>query len=326
MPARIHPPTAGRTVNSSRAALLGRVALPLAALVAAAGPAARAGTASQPLSPDGALSTQVGAGVLWSVFTSGVGLAAIDATPAHGSGGVAPRNAGLARAGFAGSARPIGQGEAFLSSLLLPGLSQYRQGRRHWIAYAGIEVLFVALYLDARSDTRGLRNAYRDFAWTRARIGISTQPRSDGDFEYYERLSKWAASGAWDVDPLRDGLQPEPDPATYNGSVWALAAEIYNLDASNPERSTGYARAVEYYRQRGYGPSLLWKWDANTGDRDHFLTMIMDTDRRARDTRRALWIVTANHLLSAIDGFITARLATVPPAGGLGLVVTVPVP
>ena len=295
MQARIHPRTVRQAVNDPRVAVVRRIVLLLAVLVAATGPAARTGSASQPLSPAGALSTQVGGGAVW------------------------------AGAGFAGSARAIGQGEAFLSSLLLPGLSQYRQGKRRWIAYAGMEVLFAALYVDARVDTRNLRNAYRDFAWTMARFGISEQPRRDGDFEYYERLSKWAASGAWDADPVRDGLQPESDPATYNGSVWALAGEIYNLDASSPEQSPGYARAVEYYRQLGYGPSLLWQWDANSGDRDEFRAMITDSDRRARDARLALWIVTANHLLSAIDGFITARLATVPPTGGLGLVVTVPV-
>ena len=320
------PRAARPAVNNPRVALVRRIVLPATVLVAAAGPAARPGSASQPLSPAGELSTQAGGTAVLAVLEPVGGLVGVDATAPAGFGGVAPWDAGLAGAGFSGSARTIGQGEAFLSSLLLPGLAQYRQGQRRWIAYAGIEVLFAALYLDARTDTRDLRNAYRDFAWTMARFGISAQPRRDGDFEYYERLSKWAASGAWDADPLRDGLQPEPDPATYNGSVWALAGEIYNLDASNPERSPGYARALEYYRLRGYGPSLLWQWDANSGDRDEFRAMVTDTDRRARDARLALWVVTANHLLSAIDGFITARLAALPPEGALGLVVTMPVP
>ena len=308
-----------RPVDKSRGALARRLVVPLAVFATAAGPAARAGSASQPLSPAGALSMRAGASPISAALTEEGRLAAIDMAGPIGFRGA------TARGSFAGSARPIGQGEAFLSSLLLPGLSQYRQGNRRWIAYAGIEVVFVALYLDARADTRDLRTAYRDFAWTRARLGISVQPRRDGDFEYYERLSQWSASGAWDADPLRDGLQPESDPATYNGSVWALAGEIYNLDASNPERSAGYARALDYYRERGYGPPLLWEWHAEGGDQDEFRARITDSDRRARDARRALWIVTANHLLSAIDGFITARLAAVPPAGALGLVVTVPV-
>lgn len=292
----------------------------LAAFLAADGLEAQAGRAFQPLPPAGPLSMQVGGSALSAVFSNGGALAGSDATGPGGS-----RGAGRWGAEFAGSARTIGQGEAFLSSLLLPGLAQYRQGNRRWIAYAGVEVLFAALYLDARADTRDLRTAYRDFAWARARSGISAEPRQDGDFEYYERLSWWPASGAWDADPGRDGLQPESNPATYNGSIWALAGEIYNVDTTNPEQSAGYARALEYYRERGYGPSLLWEWRADGTDQDDFGTMITDTDRRAREARRALWIVTANHLLSAVDGFITARIAALSPAGDLGLVVTVPV-
>ena len=262
--------------------------------------------ASQPLRPVGLLSQRAGpVGVAGSVRLAGP-------MPPGGVG--------------AASGEPLGQGEAFLSSLVVPGLAQYRQGNRRWIAYAGIEVLFAAWYVDARGDARGMRTAYRDFAWTRARLGVSSQPRREGDFEYYERLSQWVASGAWDADPLRDGVQPESDPATYNGSVWALAAEIYNVDLADPERSAGYPRALEHYRMRGYGPDLLWAWRPGSGDRDRLRTMISDSDRLARDARRALWTIVANHLLSAIDGFITARLAVAPPLAAPLLVVTLPVP
>lgn len=310
--------------------------VPLVAFAAVAGPGTRPVGAGQPLSPTGTLSMQAGGSAASAAFTAvvgpavrGVGFRCIrSAMPVCGSadarGGF--HSTAARGAGFSGSDRPLGQGEAFLSSLLLPGLSQYRQGKRRWIAYLGVEVLFAGLYLDARADTRELRTAYRDFAWTRARLGFSEQPRRDGDFEYYERLSKWAASGAWDADPRRDGLQPEPDRSTYNGSIWALAGEIFNLDPSNPEGSAGYARALEYYRERGYGPSLLWGWQGGSGDQDEFRNLIRDSDRRARDARLGLWIVTANHLLSAIDGFVTARLAASPQAGAPSLVVTFPVP
>ena len=134
-------------------------------------------------------------------------------------------------------ARVLGEGEAFLSSLLVPGLAQYRQGQRRWIAYAGLEVLSAVLYLGARADALGLRADYRDFAWSAARSGLSTAPRRDGDFEYYERLTQWATSGRWDADPALDGVQPEGDPSTYNGSVWTLAMQIFNLDPTAPQRS-----------------------------------------------------------------------------------------
>lgn len=224
----------------------------------------------------------------------------------------------------ASPAAPLGEGEAFLYSLAVPGLAQYRQGKRRWLLYAGTELLSAFFYLDTRTDARRARTAYRDFAWTRARQGISSEPRRDGDFEYYETLSQWAASGAWDRDPARDGLQPESDRGTYNGWVWGLATEIFNVDAADPEASPGYGRALDYYRDRGYGPPLLWIWHGGTADRNDFGAMIGESDRLAADARRALWILTANHLFSAVDGFITARLAATGPGGDLGLVVTVP--
>ena len=219
-----------------------------------------------------------------------------------------------------------GQGESFLSSLIVPGLGQYRLGTRRWIAYAGLEAVAAFLYLDSRSDARGLRVAYRNFAWDMARLGSSQEPRLDGDFLYYEVLSKWRSSGAWDADPALDGLQPERDPTTYNGSIWALAAEIFAIDARAPGGSAAYARALDYYRSRGYGPAFLWAWGEGTGDQDHFGGLIVSSDERFRDARRALWIVAANHLLGAIDGFITARLRALPEPGGVGVTLAVAVP
>lgn len=222
--------------------------------------------------------------------------------------------------------RTPGEGEAFVYSLVVPGLSQYRQGNRRWLLYAGTELLSALLYLDARADSRSHRSSYRDFAWSRARLGISSQPRMDGSFEYYETLSQWNSSGVWDADPARAGLQPESDPGTYNGWIWGLARDVFNVGTSDPEESPGYGRALEYYRERGYGPPFLWEWRRSGADREAYRALISESDRRAADARRALWMLTANHLFSAIDGFITARLAAMPPNGRLGLVARLPLP
>ena len=219
-----------------------------------------------------------------------------------------------------------GQGEAFLSSLVLPGLSQHRLGTRRWIAYAGVEVVAAFLYIDRRAEARELRASYRDFAWQVARLGLSAEPRQDGDFDYYETLSKWMTSGAWDADAALDGLQPELDPSTYNGSVWALAAEIFDLDPAAPERSPGFPRALDYYRDRGYGPPFLWAWREGTGDQARFGGLITSSDDRFRDARQALWMLAANHLISAVDGFITARLRLLPHTGEVGVILSANVP
>ncbi len=218
--------------------------------------------------------------------------------------------------------RHSGQGEAFLYSLVVPGLSQYRLGTRRWIAYAGLEAVSALLYFRFRADARRSRAAYRDFAWERARLGMSPGPRRDGDFFYYEVLSKWDASGAWDSDSSLQGLQPETDPSTYNGSVWALAVEIFSLDPSVPERSPGYVRALDYYRTRGYGAPFLWAW-MGKGARTRYGELISESDHRSRSIRRALWVLVANHMVSAIDGLIMVRLGTQPHTDRTELVFSV---
>ena len=221
-----------------------------------------------------------------------------------------------------GSRGGLGEGEAFLSSLVVPGLAQYRQRQHRWIAYAGAEIVSAVLYLGARADALGLRDEYRAFAWSAARSGFSTEPRQDGDFEYYERLTRWPTSGRWDSDSALEGLQPERDPSTYNGSVWALAMDIYNLDPTAPQGSPGYARALDYYRENGYGPPFLWTWREGSGDQRRFAGLITSSDSRFRDARLALGILVANHVFSALDGFITARLRALPDVDGVALTVS----
>lgn len=225
-----------------------------------------------------------------------------------------------------GSQGDLGEGEAFLSSLVVPGLAQYRQGQHRWIAYAGVEIVSAVLYLGARADALGLRDEYRAFAWSAARSGFSTEPRQDGDFEYYERLTRWPTSGRWDSDSALEGLQPENDPSTYNGFVWALAMDIYNLDPGAPQGSPGYVRALDYYRENGYGPPFLWTWREGSGDQRRFAGLITSSDSRFRDARLALGILVANHVFSALDGFITARLRALPDVDGVALTVSLPMP
>lgn len=215
----------------------------------------------------------------------------------------------------------IGEGEAFLSSLAAPGLAQYRLGSRRWLFYAGVETLAALLYVSRRSDARGERRAYRDLAWTAARTGASLGARRDGDFAYYEALSNWTASGAWDADPSRPGIQPETDPSTYNGSVWALAAALYDLDAAAARDSPRFGRALEYYQEHGYASPFLWDWGEGS-ERERFSRLVERSDRLFGQARRALWIVVANHVASALDGFVSVRLAALPGGRALRIVVS----
>ena len=255
------------------------------------------------------------AGLVFAVFA----VVAACALASPGSAGA------LQHAPAAGPPSGMSEGAAFASSLVLPGLAQHRQGQRRWLAYAGAEAAALAAFVLLRSDASALRQDYRDFAWEAARAGVGAGPRAEGAFEYYERLARWDASGRWDADARAHGLQPESDPLTYNGSVWSLAVEIFDLDPSAPDRSPGYARAIEYYRLHGYGPAYLWAWSAGT-DRTRFAGLIQESDSRFKDARLALGILMANHLVSAVDGLVTARLRIAEGRGAVGLAVSVPIP
>lgn len=261
----------------------------------------------------------------WAVAASIVGACGLSG-PAHAQTRDAePRRLRVAAAPESDGAE-LGQGKAFLLSLAVPGLGQQRMGKRRWVAYVGVEVVAALLYVRARGQARDARTAYRDFAWEAARSGLGVGPRRDGAFAYYETLSQWSRSGAWDVDAARPGLQPEPDAATYNGSVWELAKELFGVNAASREDSPEHARALEYYRQRGYGPEYLWAWRADSGDQARFGALIRRSDQRFRHARRALWTLAANHLLSALDGLVAVRVRTRLDSGRVGFSVSASVP
>ncbi len=188
-----------------------------------------------------------------------------------------------------------------LLSLSLPGLGQHRQGKsRKWI-FAGLEVVAWSVYLERRSAGGALRNDYRDFAWEEGRLQAGT--RVDGDFDYYETLSKWNRSGAFDRDAVSGGLQPEEDPATFNGMIWIRAQGIF-LGGGGQPGDPGYAEALEFYEARAYQAEFLWDWSRSPAGRVRLGELISESDSRFRTATTAVGIVIANHLVSAVDAFL----------------------
>ncbi len=193
-----------------------------------------------------------------------------------------------------------------LLSLVLPGAGQHVLGQdRKWV-YLAVEVAGWVLYAERSGAGRDLRHRYRDFAWERGRI--QSGPRVDGDFEYYERLTKWSRSGAFDADAGMPGVQPEMDAATFNGSMWALAVQIFfppgqSVTPSDPS----YQSALAYYQQRAYGPELLWDWSSAPGDQQELASLIGASDSRFRQARTAVGVVLVNHLVAAVDAYLSAR-------------------
>lgn len=208
-----------------------------------------------------------------------------------------------APAGIGSTVRPV------LVSAVLPGAGQYSLGSSRWIAYFAVEAAALYWYGDRRSAGRDLESRYRDLAWEVARLN-TTGERRDGDFHYYEALAEYERSGAFDADPAREGVQPETDPSTYNGWIWALARAIYfpfGVD-SLPEDATAYRRAMEYYTSRAISPDFAWSWEGRPEARTRYRQLIDQSDLAYRNAARALGLILANHVVSAVDAFVTARL------------------
>lgn len=201
-------------------------------------------------------------------------------------------------------------------SLVLPGWGQLALGQRRAWGYLAVEVALWAYWADRRSAGADARRAYRDLAWSRARLAAGV--RVDGDWAYYETLEEWTRSGAYDADPSRPGVQPEQDATSFNGYVWSLARGQY-LPGDGPpdEGDPRYTRALAYYEERAYGAAYLWDWSGKEGELARYKGLIRESDDRFQRATTALGAVLANHFLSATDAFLSARL---PGEAGLRVV------
>ena len=115
---------------------------------------------------------------------------------------------------------------ATLASAVLPGAGQalLRSGRA--FIYAGIEALGWLRYSRQQNDGDRFRTRYRELSRSVARAAFDPAG-PDGDWDYYERMEKFAASGAYDRVPGGD-VDPESDASTYNGSIWLETGRSVN--------------------------------------------------------------------------------------------------
>ncbi|NNF12781.1 MAG: hypothetical protein HKN72_06145 [Gemmatimonadetes bacterium] len=191
-------------------------------------------------------------------------------------------------------------------SALLPGAGQYVLDQKRSWAYLAVEAVGLVFYVDRRSAAVDLRAGYRDLAWNEARL--QTRARTEGDFEYYERMTKWRTSGSFDADPGAPGVQPETDAATFNGDAWDLARQIFLPGGTTvPESDPRYQRALEYYQGRAYGPEFLWDWTGKEAEQEEFGALIHRSDDRFRQATNVLGLVFANHVVSTVDAYLSAR-------------------
>ena len=252
-----------------------------------------------------------------------------DWPPGEG-GAVSSSPHGWPVAGFHGAARPgmpslyegnaalamrpaapaISPARALLYSGVLPGWGQRRLNKVRWLGFVAVELVGWGLLWERRRTGHDFRTRYRDLAWFVARRGTLGE-RMDGDFEYYESLGKYRASGAFDADPYRGGIQPETDTTTYNGALWSLANEIFLVPGEQGIPGPGsseYEQAMEYYATRSITPGFQWDWNGDDVNRAEYDRLIQRSDAALRQVTTIVGVILANHLAAAFDAFITARL------------------
>jgi len=134
------------------------------------------------------------------------------------------------------------------------------------------------------------------------------EPRVDGDFPYYEALSNFLRSGAFDTDAGSPGVQPEADPSTFNGRIWALARGLFFPPGGEPDPgSEAFRKALAYYEERAVRDGFEWSWVGAESELERYRTLIRRSDDRSGDARLLLGLVIGNHVVSAFDAFLSAR-------------------
>jgi hypothetical protein len=195
-----------------------------------------------------------------------------------------------------------------LSSAFVPGSGQLLSGHDRGVLYFAAEALLMLRFWSLRSEGRKEREAYRDVAFTVARAPFRPA-RRDTVFEYFEAMELFAESGPYNTSSGPE-LVPPTDESTYNGHIWRLARETFLPDPELPAdtSSAAYRRALSFYSARAIGANFQWSWRNAGLERDLFQQSIRRSDDAFKMATQYLGLVLINHLVSAIDAFVSAGL------------------
>lgn len=193
-------------------------------------------------------------------------------------------------------------------SLFLPGSGQALLRQDRFIAYLALEAWAVLEVANQRTEARRQQNRYRALARDVARA-LYGPSYPVGTWAYYESMEHYLESGVFDRLPGGE-VDPDINPDTYNGAMWLLARTTYWSDANVPPLpdSPEYRRALNFYLDRAVRPEYRWSWRSAQLEQDLYIRTIRRSNTSFRQARAALGIVLANHVLSAVDAFVTLRV------------------
>ena len=210
------------------------------------------------------------------------------------------------------TARPASVFVRPLASLLVPGSGQLLARQDRGAVYLAAEVYLLSRYVQLDHEATQQARRFRDLAFDVARRSFQPTQR-DTVFEYFEHMERFVESGAYDADGPGGSFVPESDPRTYNGSVWLLARRTYWTDPNVPPDPTSwqYGAALAFYRDRAVSPNYQWSWRGHSLEHQVFRDYMRRSDNAYRRAQSQIGLVLANHLVSAVDALISARLSAV---------------
>lgn len=194
-----------------------------------------------------------------------------------------------------------------IASALVPGAGQAIMHQKRSLAYLLLEAAGVSFYIRESRDGARQRNMYRDISQTVARAPFSPSG-PEGDWDYYERMEKYVSSGIFDAVPGGQ-IDPEPDASTYNGSMWLLARETFWRDPDRPP-ATGteeYQAALRFYSDRAITPEFRWSWLGAPEAFQKYRAGIAASNSSFRSAEKTVSLLIANHLLSAVDAYVSVN-------------------
>ena len=196
-----------------------------------------------------------------------------------------------------------------LASAALPGAGQAKLKQDRFVAYLAVEGFLWLRYANDRREGIRQRDAYRNVALQVSRADFAG-PKPSGNFEYYERMEHWVASGVYDANPSSPGLDPETDSTTFNGAMWLLARRTYWPQPDVPPAigSPAYLAALRFYEDAAVRPDFQWSWRNARFEQDIYRRHIKESNDAFRHAIQDVGVVIANHMLSTVDAYISLRL------------------
>ena len=195
-----------------------------------------------------------------------------------------------------------------VASAVVPGTGQAMLGVERFLPYMAFETYLWTQYATHVREYRRYRNGYQELSSRVARSAF-TIVYPHGDFEYYERMKHYMESGRFEM-AVGGVLDPEMDTTTFNGSVWLLARRTYwnDIDVAPDTSTDEWKRATDFYVRRAYDQPYRWSWSGAPLEYDEFRRLIRRTNDTNRKSLEDLGAIIANHMLSAVDAFVTVRL------------------